>query len=88
MSDTKRKQPEQTTTVGNILKEIIVSHNITQSDMANDLGFKTHSGISERLRCDIRIGTLLNFLEYLDCEIVVRERKENGKEWVIEKLEK
>lgn len=88
MNKTKRKPPEQTTTISDIMKEIMVSQEITQAKMADDMGFKTQSGISERLRGDIRIKNLLNMLEYLGCELVVREKGEDGKEWVIEKLEK
>lgn len=66
--------------------DILTERRMTREDLANEMGYTTTSGIGNRLNGgNMRIETLLRFLDALDCEIVVRDKSEYHKEWIIDK---
>lgn len=66
--------------------DILVERRMTQNDLKERLGYANPCGISSRLNGgNMRIETLLKFLKELDCEIVVRDKSEYHKEWIIDK---
>ena len=53
--------------------------------LAKNLGYKTRSGVSERLRGkhEMRVDTLVAMLEELNCELVIRSTLKDKTEYVI-----
>lgn len=68
--------------------EIIETRGVTRAYLAKKLGYSGPSSISERLskdpKTDLRVDTLVKFLEALDCTLVVRSNLKDKKEWVID----
>ena len=46
------------------------------------LGMKHQSGVSQALSRDMKTSMLLRFLESMDCELIIRDKK-TGTEWVV-----
>lgn len=71
-----------------IVKDIMKLRGHTYESLAEKLGFKHASGLSERLRpgaADMRIDTLLKMLDAMDCELVIRSKMPKEKaEWTVE----
>ena len=64
-----------------IVRDIMKTLNINQSELASKTGYKSASGISEILnRRGMRVDIFQKLVEAMGCELVVR----NGeKEWVV-----
>lgn len=86
MADTKRKQPEPNTTIGSIIKEATYEKGMMQSKLAEALGYKAQSGLSERLRGDMRVSVVIRILDALGYELVVRDKGDAAREWVVKEL--
>lgn len=69
-----------------IVSEIMEKRGFTISALAKKLNFSTASGVSERLRGkqDMRVDTLVKFLEAMDCEVVIRSKLSDKLEWKVE----
>ena len=65
--------------------EIMKLRGFTNELLSKKLGYKTVSGVSERLRGtqDMRVDTLVKFLEQMDCELVIRSTTRDKAEWKI-----
>jgi hypothetical protein len=65
--------------------EIMKLRGFTIELLSKKLGYKTVSGVSERLRGsqDMRVDTLVKFLEQMDCELVIRSTTKDKTEWKI-----
>lgn len=68
-----------------LVKQIMDVRGMSIQTMSEKLGYKTRSGASERLRAkqDMRLDVFKSFLDALDCEIVIRSKLKDKKEWVI-----
>ncbi len=68
-----------------IVKTIMALRGHTCDSLGKKLGLKTSSGVSERLRgtADMRVDTLVKFLEAMDCELVVRSKLGDKSSWVV-----
>ena len=73
--------------VGAIVKAIFKERNISYRTVAENLGYKHASAVSNRLDDSRPITTdiLLNILEELDCELIIRSRKKDRTEWTVGK---
>jgi plasmid maintenance system antidote protein VapI len=71
--------------IGAIVKSIFKDRNISYMTVAENLGYKHASAVSNRLDDTRPITTdiLLKILDELDCELVVRSRKKDRTEWVV-----
>lgn len=69
-------------TVSQIMRE----RGITHQRLSEKLGCKFSTSVSERLRNKngIRSDLLVEMLEQLDCELVVRSKLKDHREWVID----
>lgn len=72
-------------TTKEVIKAIMNSRGFTNQMLADKLGYKYASGVSERLRSDdgIRVNILLNMLDAMGCELVVRSKLSDRNVWVI-----
>ncbi len=74
-----------------LVKEIMKIREHNNRTLAKKLGYVSKdndvlpSGVTERLRgtTDMRVDTLVKFLEALDCELVIRSTKADKLEWII-----
>ena len=66
--------------------EIMKARGFTNELLSKKLGYKTASGVSERLRGvqDMRVDTLVKFLEQMDCELIIRSTTKDKKEWKVD----
>ena len=73
--------------VGAIVKSIFRERNISYMKVAENLGYKHASAVSNRLddTRPITSDILLNILEELDCELVIRSKKKERTEWIVGK---
>lgn len=71
--------------VGAIVKTIFRERNKSYRQVAEELGYKHASAISNRLDDTRPITTdiLLNILKELDCQLVIRSTNKDGLEWVV-----
>ena len=71
--------------VGAIVKSIFRDRNISYMTVAKDLGYKHASAVSNRLDDTRPITTdiLINILNELDCELVIRSKKKDREEWIV-----
>ena len=69
-----------------IVSEVMKKRGFTNSALADKLNYPTPSGVSERLRGkqDMRVDTLVKFLEAMDCEVIVKSKLSDKAEWVID----
>lgn len=68
-----------------IVADIMKMRGFTNVALADKLGYPTASGVSERLRGkqDMRVDTLVKFLEAMDCELIIRSTLKDKKEWEV-----
>jgi len=70
------------------INEIIEERQITKAYLAQKLGYSTQSAITERLKAsaknDMRVDTLVKFLNELDCKLIIRSNLKDKGEWVID----
>ena len=66
--------------------EIMKAKGYTSKLLAEKLGYTTVSGVTERLRGaqDMRVDTLVKFLEQMDCELIIRSRTEDKLVWKVD----
>ena len=66
--------------------EIMKVRGFTNELLSKKLGYKTVSGVSERLRGvqDMRVDTLVKFLEQMDCELIIRSTLKDKAEWKVD----
>lgn len=57
-----------------IIKAIMKQRGLTLATMANKMGYKTASGVAERLKGNMRVDVLTAFAEALDCDIIIKSR--------------
>ncbi len=68
----------------NVIKEVMHIRGYTLEKLQTKLGYKTLSGVSERIRKgNMKIDTLLKFGEILDFEVVIRSTLKDKAEWKI-----
>ena len=87
MANTTRKQPEPNTTIGDILREVMSEHGMTQAKLAEEMGYTTQSAVAERLRGDVRTSIVVKMLEMMGCELIVRDKVNQSKEWKVKELD-
>lgn len=68
-----------------IVKEAMKQRGYTYEYLANKVGLKTVSSVSERLRGtkEMRVDTLVKFLTEMDYELVIRSTTKDKAEWVV-----
>ncbi len=69
-------------TANEIIKNMMSDRGITQGKITEMLGMKHQSGVSQALSRDMKTSMLLRFLESMDCELIIRDKK-TGTEWVV-----
>ena len=76
--------------VGEIVKSIFKDRNVSYLTVAQKLGYKHASAVSNRLddKRSLQVDNLINILHALDCELVIRSTKKDKAEWVITLEEK
>lgn len=80
----------------NTVKEIMKLRGHNYRTLAKKLGYVTQNedvlptGIANRLSgaTEMRVDTLVKFLEALDCELVVKSKTAEGQEWTITREDK
>ncbi|MDD6715729.1 MAG: hypothetical protein PUF49_05065 [Firmicutes bacterium] len=65
------------------IKEIMHTRGFSNETLSKQLGYKHASGVSERLRSDIRVSILLKILDAMGCELVIRSKLSDKGVWVI-----
>ncbi len=70
-----------------IIKELMKLRGFSFNSLATKLGKSTASAVSNPLAREngMRIDTLLELVEAMDCEIVIRSTLKDRSEWVISK---
>ena len=70
-----------------IVAEVMDIRGVSQKMLAEKLGYATVTGVANRLNDkntkDMNVSTLVQFLSLMDCEVVVRSRTKDKKEWVV-----
>lgn len=70
-----------------IVAEVMDMRGVSQKMLAEKLGYATVTGVANRLNGkntkDMNVSTLVQFLSLMDCEVVVRSRTKDKKEWTI-----
>ena len=70
-----------------IVAEVMDMRGWSQKMLAEKMGYATVTGVANRLNGkttkDMNVGTLVQFLSLMDCEVVVRSRTKDKKEWII-----
>lgn len=66
-----------------IVKTLMSEKGMTQGELTKILEMKSQSGVSAALNRDMRVSTLIRFLNNLDCELVIRE-KDSGREFEVQ----
>lgn len=74
---------------GEIVKSIMKDRNVSYLKVAEKLGYKHASAISNRLddKRSIQVDILLNILQELDCELIIRSTTKDKTEWVIDQYD-
>ena len=67
-----------------VLKEILKERGFSHQALADKLGYGSRTAVTMRLRgTGLQVGTLIKMLEAMDCELVVRSKLKDKKEWRI-----
>lgn len=70
-----------------IVAEVMDMRGVSQKMLAEKMGYATVTGVANRLNGkntkDMNVSTLVQFLSLMDCEVVVRSRTKEKKEWTI-----
>lgn len=68
-----------------VVKQLMTERKISNRYLAEKLNYKTASGVSERMRGsqDMRADTLASFLAAMDCELIIREKTGDKREFKI-----
>ena len=78
-----------------IIKEIMKQRGHTYESLASELGYVAEVNgkkkgranmVSERLRgkSGMRVDTLVKFVEAMGCEVIIKSKLQDKKQWVIE----
>lgn len=65
-----------------IVKNLMRERNLTQGELTRIMGKTSQSAISGALNRDMKISTLVSFLDALNCTLVIKDK--NGNEWTVE----
>lgn len=94
----KHNEPREVATMNakNTVKEIMKLRGHNNRTLAEKLGYTNQngealaSGVSERLRGaqEMRVDTLVKFLTGLDCELIIKSKTADKREWTITLEEK
>ena len=74
---------EYAASMSQIIKNAIKQQQISQQQLAERLGYKTQSAISERLRGDLRVGTAIKILDYLGYDMIIVDRNDRENSWKV-----
>lgn len=74
---------EHVASISQVIKNILKQQQISQQQLAENLGYKTQSAISERLRGDLRVGTAIKILDYLGYDMVIVDRNDHENSWKV-----
>jgi transcriptional regulator with XRE-family HTH domain len=70
-----------------IVTEVMNLRGYTQKKLAEKLGYATVTGVANRLNAKntkgLNLNTLVQFLEVMDCEVIVRSTNKDKKEWIL-----
>ena len=70
-----------------IVAEVMDMRGVSQKMLAEKLGYATVTGVANRLNSkstkDMNVSNLVQFLSLMDCEVVVRSRTKEHKEWIV-----
>lgn len=69
-----------------IIKSLMKDRGFTLQHLADEAGFNSRMAVSQRLTTgssEMRVDTLVKMLEAMDCELVVRSKLKDKKEWRI-----
>lgn len=68
-----------------IVNEVMKMRGMSRTALANKLGYVAPSGITQRLqgKQDMRVDTLIKFLEAMDCEVVIRSKLSDKSKWTV-----
>ena len=69
-----------------IVKELISLRGWSQSKLAEEAGFKGQSNITGILNrgSSLRVDNLVQMVEAMGCEVVIRDKMGSKKEWKVE----
>ena len=67
----------------NVIREIMKLRGFSNKTLAESIGYKTASGVSERLRGNMRVDVLVKMLDAMNCELVVKSKLADKSQWVI-----
>lgn len=67
------------------LREVMGMRRVTQTALAKMLGYPNQSGVAQKFqgKQDLRVDILAKFLEPLDCELIIRDKKHPERVWII-----
>lgn len=70
-----------------IVADVMDMRGWTQKMLAEKMGYATVTGVANRLNGkttkDLNVNTLVQFLALMDCDVVVRSKTKEHKEWII-----
>ena len=70
-----------------VVSEVMEMRGWSQKMLAEKMGYATVTGVANRLNGkstkDMNVTTLVQFLALMNCDVVVRSRTKDKKEWVI-----
>lgn len=69
-----------------IVKEILGLRKWSQGTLAHKAGFKSQSNVTGMLNrySSMRVDSFVQMIQAMDCEVVVRDPSDNGREWKVE----
>lgn len=69
-----------------IIKNILVMRGWSQKKLAEEAGFKGQSNVTGYLNrgTSLRVDNLIQMIEAMGCEVVIRDKMGSKKEWKVE----
>lgn len=69
-----------------VIKDIMNTRRWSQSKLAEEAGFKSQSNVTGILNRgnSIRVDNLIQMVESMGCEVIVRDKMGSGQEWKVE----
>lgn len=61
------------------IRIIIKEKRVTQTKLAEMLGYKSQSGVGMRLKSDMQMSTVVQMLDVLDYEVIIQPKSTRGK---------
>ena len=65
--------------INEAIRKIMKTKGITQMQMKNSLGYKSQSNVAGRLKSDMQMSNVVEFLNVLNYEIVIQPKSTRGK---------